>query len=79
MSETEIFIFNRLYQSYVTGGDTYNFIYKTDNKEKISEYCEAIKLLENKGYIHVLFQSDKKTRMSLTDKGIDYGNSIIID
>ncbi|MGN1317382.1 MAG: hypothetical protein ACI4VF_00090 [Lachnospirales bacterium] len=79
MSKTEAFIFNRVYQSYLTGGDTYSFIYKTDDPQKIEEYRLAISSLEEKGFIDVLFQSDKKTRMSLTDTGIDYGISALLD
>lgn len=75
MEKSEAYIFSRLYQSYVTGGDTYSFIYKTDDTDKINEYKNAVASLEKNGYIHILFQSDKKTRMCLTDKGIDYGSA----
>ncbi len=76
MDKTQELIFDRLYQSYLTGGDSYSFQYKTENINKIQSYKEAIKKLEEAGYVNVIFQSDKKTRMSLTDKGIDYANSI---
>lgn len=75
MDRTESLIFSRLYQSYLTGGDTYSFNYKTDDVDKINAYQNAIKNLEVSGYITVLFQSDKKSRISLTDKGIDYANA----
>ncbi len=77
MDKTELYIFSRLYQSYVMGGDSYSFLYKTDDENKIRHYKTTIDALENKGLLKILFQSDKKTRMALTDKGIDYGNSII--
>lgn len=78
MDKTEEYIFYRLYQSYVTGGDSYSFVYKTEDMKIINEYKAAISSLSEKGYINVLYQSDKKTRMSVTDKGIDYGNSMNI-
>lgn len=79
MDKTENLIFDRLYQSYLTGGDSYSFQYKTESEKNIKEYKEAIHRLEEAGYIEILFQSDKKTRMTLTHKGIDYANSISID
>ena len=79
MTNAETYIFVRLFQSYVTGGDTYSFVYKTANPDKIKQYQDAIKSLEDNGFIQILYQSDKKTRMALTEKGIDHGSSVIFD
>ncbi|MDO4300134.1 MAG: hypothetical protein Q4D26_01945 [Clostridia bacterium] len=68
-------IFNRVYQSYLTGGDTYTYYYKTDDEQQIQEITEAIKDLEVNGLIDVLHQSSKKTRMCITPEGITYGNN----
>ncbi len=68
-------IFNRVYQSYLTGGDTYTYYYKTDDKEQIQEITEAIKELESHGLIDIIHQSSKKARMCITSDGITYGNN----
>lgn len=77
MDKTQQLIFDRLYQSYLTGGDSYSFQFKTENPNKIECYTDAIEKLEEAGYVNILFKSDKKIRMSLTNKGIDYANSIL--
>ncbi len=67
-------IFSRMYQSYVTGGDTYTYQYKTDAPDEIEINKGAIRLLEEEGYLKILSMGDKKARLAITDKGIDYGN-----
>ncbi len=67
-------IFSRMYQSYVTGGDTYTYQYKTDDPDEIKEKKGAIYSLEEEGYLEILSMGDKKARLAITDKGIDYGN-----
>lgn len=67
-------IFSRLYQSYVTGGDTYTYQYKTDKPDEIESNKEAVRSLEEEGYLEILSMGDKKARVAITDKGIAYGN-----
>lgn len=74
MINTATNIFNRVYQSYLTGGDTYTYYYKTDDENQIKEICNAIKKLENDGLIDIIHQSAKKARMCITPEGITYGN-----
>lgn len=76
MDNMEKYIFSRCYQSYLTGGDIYSFSYKNEDTNKIPEYKKAIKSLEDKGYITIIYDSEKKTRMALTNEGIDHGNSV---
>lgn len=67
-------IFNRVYQSYLTGGDTYTYYYKTDDTEQIKEITKAIEELSSRGLIDIIHQSTKKARMCITSEGISYGN-----
>ncbi len=67
-------IFNRVYQSYITGGDTYTYYYKTDDRKEIDEITNAIGELSKNGLVDILYQSDKKARLCITHEGIAYGN-----
>lgn len=67
-------IFNRVYQSYLTGGDTYTFFFKTDNERTIQSITDAIKELESIGLVNILHINNKKARMCITPEGISYGN-----
>jgi hypothetical protein len=68
-------IMDRAYQSYVTGGDSYTFNYPQGKKafEK-AIYVEAIEELEKEGMLEVVSRTEKRMRLRLTDKGIDFGN-----
>ena len=68
-------IFDKLYQSYRMGGDVYCFKYDTKNPNQIKRFKDAINELESLGYVNIKFISDDKARMTITDNGIDYGNS----
>lgn len=68
-------IFDKLYQSYTMGGDVYCFKYNTKNPNQIKRFKDAINELESLGYVNIKFISDDKSRMTITDNGIDYGNS----
>ena len=68
-------IFDKLYQSYTMGGDVYCFKYNTKNQNQIKRFKDAINELESLGYVNIKFISDDKARMTITDNGIDYGNS----
>ena len=68
-------IFDKLYQSYTMGGDVYCFKYNTKNPNQIKRFKDAINELESLGYVNLKIISDDKARMTITDNGIDYGNS----
>lgn len=74
MINTATKIFSRVYQSYLTGGDTYTYYYKTDDEQKIQEISNAVKELEKNGLVDIIHQNTKKIRMSITSDGISYGN-----
>ena len=57
------------------GGDVYCFKYNTKNPTQIKRFKDAINELESLGYVNIKFISDDKARMTITDNGIDYGNS----
>lgn len=75
MSKKAEEIFDKLYQSYMMGGDVYCFRYNTKKDNLIEECKNAVKELEELGYITIKFQSDDKARMTITDSGIEYGNN----
>ena len=70
-------IFYKLYQYYTMGGDVYCFKYNTKNPNQIKRFKDAINELESLGYVNIKFISDDKARMTITDNGIDYGNSFM--
>lgn len=74
MINTAIKIFNRVYQSYLTGGDTYTYYFKTDDDREIQEIIDSIKELENMGLVDLMHYNNKKARMCITSDGISYGN-----
>lgn len=67
-------IFSRVYQSYLTGGDTYTYYFKTDNEDEIQDIINALDSLKEHGLVDILHQSNKKARMCITHDGISYGN-----
>ena len=68
-------IMDRVYQSFVTGGDCYTFNYPQGKRafEK-QPYIEAIESLEADGMVEITLRNEKRIRLKLTDKGIDFGN-----
>ena len=44
-------------------------------QNQIKRFKDAINELESLGYVNIKFISDDKARMTITDNGIDYGNS----
>lgn len=73
MNKYEAEIFQRAYQSYLMGGDLHvvNYNKKPEINKKNEE---AIHALEESGYIEITFESEKRVRFYLTDKGIEYGS-----
>lgn len=71
-------IFERAYQSYLCGGDVYTYRFESKSPLMTKKYNDAIKCLENEGLVVVKFMSEDKVRLTLTDKGIEYGNSMSV-
>lgn len=67
-------IFERAYQSYLCGSDNYSYKFSSKSPSMISKYNKAIKYLLDNELIIVNFRSDDKVKMTITEKGIDYGN-----
>lgn len=75
MNSYERTLLDRAYQSYVTGGDSYAFSFPTGKFAfERALYIEAAHKLESEAMLQVVSQSEKRIRIRLTDKGIDYGN-----
>ncbi len=74
MNKNTAKIFSRMYQSYVTGGDIYTYRYNTEAPEEVEIDKGAIHSLEEDGYLSILSMDDRKAKLAITDKGIDYGN-----
>lgn len=72
MTSLEQNIFSKAYQSYLTGGDTYVLRYPNLNPDTIENYISALTALAEKELIEIISKSEKKVRIVLTDKGIDY-------
>lgn len=77
MTVTAKRIFNRVYQSYLTGGDTYTYFYKTTSENEILQINSAIDELKENGLVDIIHQNDKKARMCITPEGITFGNNNI--
>lgn len=69
-------IMKRAYQSYLCGGDVYTYKFESESKPMRIKYDKAIKYLEENNLAVIKFRSDDKVRLSLTDEGIEYGNSM---
>ncbi len=78
MNKITTTIFERAYQSYLCGGDVYTYRFESKSPLMTKKYNEAIKYLEDNELVIVKFMSEDKVRLSLTDKGIDYGNSMSV-
>lgn len=69
-------IFERAYQSYLCGGDTYTYKFESNSNIMKEKYNNSIKYLEDNNLINVKFRSEDKVKITLTEDGIDYGNSM---
>ncbi|WP_250278676.1 hypothetical protein [[Clostridium] colinum] len=78
MNKLTTTIFERAYQSYLCGGDVYTYRFESKSCLMMKKYTEAIKYLEDNGLVIVKFMSEDKVKLSLTDKGIEYGNSMSV-
>lgn len=66
----------RAYQSYLYGGDVYTYRFESDSRPKRMKYDKALKYIEENGLAEIKARTDEKVKLSLTDKGIEYGNSM---
>lgn len=78
MNKVTTTIFERAYQSYLCGGDVYTYRFESKSPLMTKKYSEAIKYLEDNELVNVKFMSEDKVRLTLTDKGIEYGNSMSV-
>lgn len=78
MNKITMTIFERAYQSYLCGGDVYTYRFESKSPLMTKKYSEAIKYLEDNELVIIKFMSSDKVRLSLTEKGIDYGNSMSV-
>ena len=78
MNKITTTIFERAYQSYLCGGDIYTYRFEFKSPLMTKKYTDSIKYLEDNDLIIVKFMSEDKVRLVLTDKGIEYGNSISV-
>lgn len=78
MNKVTSTIFERAYQSYLCGGDVYTYRFESKSSLMTKKYNDAIKYLENEGLVVVEFMSEDKVKLTLTDKGIEYGNSMSV-
>ncbi len=77
MNNLEKEIFQRAYQSYLCGSDSYNYKFASLSPNMLRKYDSAVKNLEAEDLITVKYKSDDKVKMFITEKGIDYGNFLL--
>ena len=78
MNKVTTTIFGSAYQSYLCGGDVYTYRFESKSPLMTKKYNDAIKYLEDNELVIVKFMSEDKVRLTLTDKGIEYGNSMSV-
>lgn len=74
MNDIEKTIFERAYQSYLCGSDKYTYKFQSSNPNMIRKYEKALKNLEDEGFITINLRSEDRAKITVTEKGIDYGN-----
>lgn len=78
MNKLTTTIFERAYQSYLCGGDVYTYRFESKSPLMTKKYNDAIKYLEDNNLVIIKLMSEDKVKMCLTDKGIEYGNSMSV-
>ncbi len=78
MNKITTTIFERAYQSYLCGGDVYTYRFESKSPLMMKKYTDAIKYLEDNELVIVKFMSEDKVRLTLTNKGIEYANSMSV-
>jgi hypothetical protein len=67
-------ILDRLYQSYIMGGDVFTYNFGTASPQKISYIQNMLRELEAEEYFTIKFMNEKRARLLIADKGIEFGN-----
>jgi hypothetical protein len=67
-------ILDRLYQSYIMGGDVFTYNFNTANPKTLEYLQNMLKDLEKEEYFTIKFMNEKRARLQILDKGIDFGN-----
>ncbi len=75
MKEYEQTVLERIYQSFVCGGDSLNF--KLSKEKNAAKLIAALNFLEQESYITILSKTDSNIKAAVTDKGISFGNSAV--
>ncbi len=75
MNEYDEAVLERIYQSYVCGGDSLNFKLKKD--PHMNKTIAAIERLEKEGYINIVSRTEFNIKAAVSDKGIAFGNSAV--
>ncbi|MCD8158201.1 MAG: hypothetical protein LUD77_04690 [Clostridiales bacterium] len=75
MNDYEQKILERIYQSYVCGGDSLNFKLKKDPWAEKTK--KALEKLEEEGYITIVSKTEYNIKAAAADKGIAFGNSAV--
>ena len=78
MNKITTTIFERAYQSYLCGGDVYTYRFESKSPLMMKKYTDAVKYLEDNEFVIVKLMSEDKVKLTLTDKGIEYGNSMSV-
>ncbi len=77
MNRLEHEIFDRAYQSYLCGSDQYSYKFKSLSENMLKKYKQALKNLSDNELIEIVLISENKAKLTITEKGINYGNNII--
>jgi len=70
-------IFQRAYQSYLCGSDSYSYKFASLSSNMLRKYDSAVNNLESDGLITIKHKSDDRVKLFITEKGIDYGNFLL--
>ncbi len=75
MNKFEESVLERIYQSYVCGGDSLGF--KLKNNKDADKIIRALEMLESENYIEIVGKTEFNIKAAIKDKGINFGNSAI--
>lgn len=75
MNKFEETVLERIYQSYVCGGDSLSF--KLRNNKEADKIVKALENLESENYIEIVSKTEFNIKAAVKEKGINFGNSAI--
>lgn len=78
MNKITTTIFERAYQSYLSGGNMYTYRFESKSVLMTKKYKDALKYLEEKNFIEIKQIDENKVKLCVLEKGIEYGNSMDI-